>query len=298
MKVWMLSNINSSDSYERSRFEESAKEQNIDFDVVHNTELDLIVSFDDKKSIRYKSNIVELPDALLARTGSASGFFNLAVLRHFERLNVPTIPNSHAVEKALDKFQSCQIFSQHNLPIPKTMLARFPVETSLVKEQIGFPCVIKVNTGSHGAGVFLCENEKMFSDITEMIQSLNFKNSLMIQEYVSQSKGTDVRVIVIGGKVVGAMKRTATDDSFKANISRGGIGTPYDVSDELEMLALKTANVLDLDIAGIDLLFAEDGTYKICEANSAPGFKGFESALGISIPDKIFNYAKLIANKI
>jgi len=115
---------------------------------------------------------------------------------------------------------------------------------------------------------------------------------MIVQEYIEYSKGRDLRVIVIGGRVIGAMQRKSTDGSFKANISRGGEGAPYDIDDEMEMLAIQVAKVLDLDVAGVDLLFHSDG-YRICEANSAPGFKGFEEALGINIPQKVFDYAKL-----
>jgi gamma-F420-2:alpha-L-glutamate ligase len=108
---------------------------------------------------------------------------------------------------------------------------------------------------------------------------------MIIQEYIKESEGKDLRVIVIGGRVVGAMQRKSTDGSFKANISRGGQGEAYDVDDQMELLAIQTAKVLDLDIAGVDLLFHSDG-YRICEANSSPGFKGFEAALDINVPKK------------
>ena len=175
------------------------------------------------------------------------------------------------------------------------MLTRFPCRAELVEKQVGFPCVLKVVTGSHGAGVYLCENAKQFEDLSELISSLESKSSMIVQEYVKESEGRDLRVIVIGGRVVGAMQRKSTDGSFKANISRGGEGKAYDVDDELEMLSIQVAKVLDLDIAGVDLLFAGDG-YRICEANSAPGFQGFEKALDINIPEKVFAYAKIRSN--
>ena len=321
MKLWMLGNRLTTEMYERQRFIEEAEKQNIDFSVVFADEIDLIVSRDDRKSIRYKNDIVSLPDVLLARTGSGTGYFNLSVLRQFERLNVPTIPNSNSIEASKDKMYANQILAQAGLPIPKTMLTRFPCKADLVEKQVGFPCVLKVITGSHGAGVYLCRTPKEFEDLSELISSLDSKTSMIIQEYISitrkslpseceiyscktsmiiqeyisHSEGRDLRVIVIGGRVVGAMERKATDGSFKANISRGGEGAPYDVDDEMEMLAIQVAKVLDLDIAGIDLLFHPDG-YKICEANSSPGFKGFENALGINIPQKVFDYARLRAH--
>ena len=292
MKLWMLGNRLTTEMYERNRFVEEADKYGIDFSVVFADEIDLIVSRDDRKSIRYRNDIVSLPDCLLARTGSGTGYFNLSVLRQFERLNVLTLPNSQAIEASKDKMYANQIMAQAGLPIPKTMLTRFPCKAELVEKQVGFPCVLKVVTGSHGAGVYLCENAKQFEDLSELISSLDSKTSMIIQEYISSSRGRDLRVIVIGGRVVGAMQRKSTDGSFKANISRGGQGEAYDVDDELEMLSIQVAKVLDLDIAGVDLLFAGDG-YRVCEANSAPGFQGFEKALGINIPQKIFDYAKM-----
>jgi gamma-F420-2:alpha-L-glutamate ligase len=292
MKLWMLGNRLTTETYERERFIEEADKYGIDFSLVFADEIDLIVSRDDRKSIRFRNDIVSLPDVLLARTGSGTGYFNLSVLRQFERLNVPTLPNSASIEASKDKMYANQILAQAGLPIPKTMLTRFPCNAELVEKVVGFPCVLKVVTGSHGKGVYLCETPKQFEDLSELVSSIDFKNSMIVQEYIKHSEGRDLRVIVIGGRVVGAMQRKSTDGSFKANISRGGEGTPYDVDDEMEMLAIQVAKTLDLDIAGVDLLFHSDG-YKICEANSAPGFKGFESALGINIPERVFNFAKL-----
>jgi len=292
MKLWMLGNRLTTEVYERERFIEEADKYGIDFNLVFADEIDLLVSRDDRKSIRYRNDIVSLPDCLLARTGSGTGYFNLSVLRQFERLNVLTLPNSQAIEQSKDKMYANQILAQAGLPIPKTMLTRFPCKSELVEKVVGFPCVLKVVTGSHGKGVYLCHTPKEFEDLSELVSSLDSKMSMIIQEYIEHSKGRDLRVIVIGGRVVGAMQRTATDDSFKANISRGGAGKPYDVDDEMEMLAIQVAKVLDLDIAGVDLLFHPDG-YRICEANSSPGFKGFEASLGINIPQKVFDYAKM-----
>jgi gamma-F420-2:alpha-L-glutamate ligase len=291
----MLANRKTKETYERDRFVEEAERQNIDFSVVYADEIDLLVSRDDRKSIRFQNNIVSLPDVLLARTGSATGNYNLSVLRQFERLNVLTLPNSDSIIASKDKMYANQILAQAGLPIPKTLLTRFPVESALVEKQIGFPCVLKVVTGSHGAGVYLCETPKQFEDLSELISSLDFRNSMIVQEYIKHSEGKDLRVIVVGGKVVGAMLRESTDGSFKANISRGGIGKPYEVDDEMEMLSIQVAKTLNLDIAGVDLLFHPDG-YRICEANSSPGFRGFETALNINIPEKIFAYAKLRSN--
>ncbi len=295
MKLWMLETRDTTAHYERARFQEEAQRMGIDLTLVHADEIDIIVSGDDRKSIRYKNDIVSLPDVLLARTGSETSFFNLSVLRQFERLNVLTLPNSASVEASKDKMYANQILAQAGLPIPKTMLARFPCDAELVQKVVGFPCVLKLVTGSLGKGVHLCHTPKEFDELSELLSSVNNNMSMIIQEFVSFSEGRDLRVFVIGGKVIGAMQRRSTDGNFKANVSRGGEGTAFPVDPEMEKIALGVASALDLEIAGIDLLFHQDG-YKVCEANSAPGFKGFEGALDINIPEKIFEYARIRSN--
>lgn len=289
MKLWMLSNRKSSDAYEMNRFVEESKKLSLDFEIVYEDEIDLIISTSDRNSIKYKNEVVPLPDAVIARTGSATKHFNISVIRHFERLNVPVFPNSNSILASKDKMYSGQIMAQAGIHIPKTILTRFPNNCDLVEKELGFPCVIKVITGSHGDGVHLCENKKQFYDLSELFSALNFKNSMIVQEYIDYSFGKDLRVIVVGGNVLGAMLRSSTDGSFKANISRGGVGVYYPVDEKMERICLHVAKVLDLDIAGVDLLFHEDG-YKVCEANSSPGFHGFEEALNINVPQKIFEF--------
>ncbi|GFH56822.1 ribosomal protein S6 glutaminyl transferase [Chaetoceros tenuissimus] len=295
MKLWVLWNRVSSMKYEKDRFIEEAEKASMDFNIVHADEIELVVDRDDRKSIIYNNEIVSLPDVMLARTGSGTSFYNLSVLRQFERLNVPTLPNSAAIEASKDKMYANQILAQAGLPIPKTMLARFPCNSELVQKVVGFPCVLKVVTGSLGKGVHLCHSPKEFEELSELLSSVNKNMSMIIQEFVDFSSGRDLRVMVVGGKVVGAMQRKSTDGNFKANVSRGGEATAFPVDQDMEKLAIDVAKALDLEVAGIDLLFHPDG-YKVCEANSSPGFKGFEEALGINVPKIMFQYAKERAN--
>ena len=143
MKLWMLANRKTKETYERDRFVEEADKSGFDFSVVYADEIDLLVSRDDRKSIRYQNDVVSLPEVVLARTGSATGHFNLSVLRQFERLNVPTLPHSDAIIASKDKMYANQILAQAGLPIPKTMLTRFPSDSELVEKQVGFPCVVR-----------------------------------------------------------------------------------------------------------------------------------------------------------
>jgi RimK family alpha-L-glutamate ligase len=171
------------------------------------------------------------------------------------------------------------------------MLVRMPIDDGLVKNNIGFPCVIKVVTGSYGEGVYLCEKQRDYKKLMEFIDNLGNKKTMIVQEYMGYRPGEDLRVLVVGGKVIGAMKRTAPEGDFRANITGGGTGEDYPLTEEIEYLARETARVLGLDIAGIDLLFDERG-FRVCEANSNPGFSGFEKYCGVNIADLITEYVK------
>ena len=145
-------------------------------------------------------------------------------------------------------------------------------------------------------GVFLCEDEQRLDDIMGLVASTGNMN-LILQEYIESSRGRDLRVITIGGRAIGAMLRSSTDGSFKANISRGGCGEPYPLTPEIEWLATEAARVVGLDIAGIDLLFDGDH-FRICEANSAPGFEGFEPATGINVARQMLEFAAVRLGRI
>jgi gamma-F420-2:alpha-L-glutamate ligase len=269
-------------SYEAARFIEEARVLGIQLELVASEEIDLIVSRGGARSIRKCGEEVDLPDGLLPRAGSGSDTFTLAVLRQFEQLSVPVINNSQAIESVKDKLVCLQKLARANLPIPRTMLVRFPVDCDLVERQIGFPCVVKVLVGSHGEGIYLSRDRSSFRDLMELVASLNGDQSLILQNYIGDRPGQDLRVWVIGGQVVGAMLRRSTDGSFKANITRGGKGEAFPLDPMMEVLARECAATLGLEIAGVDLLF--DGNhYLVCEINSAPEFAGFEAATGMNI---------------
>jgi RimK family alpha-L-glutamate ligase len=163
------------------------------------------------------------------------------------------------------------------------------VDGSLVEKYIGFPCVVKVLSGSHGNGVHLVSSKESLMELMEFVDSLKSTVNLLLQEYIDSKPGHDIRVLVINGNPIGAMVRKSADGSFKANISRGGTGEEFPMNDEIAYLAVETCKIMGLDIGGIDLLFDKDG-YKICEANSSPGFEGFERALNMNVAKEIVKY--------
>jgi len=286
--VWILSN-QKEDEYETSRLLEKFHAKNITVEIVNPDFFDIVVNRDIKQGVRYQGKTVELPRVLLVRFGAGISNFMLTLIRQLEKAGVRCINSSESIEIVKNKLLTSQILGQHGIAIPNTMLVRFPVDYELVKEEIGFPCVVKVITGSYGNGVYLCERRKDFTKLMELIKSLGSSKTLLVQQYMGTRPGEDLRVLVIGGKVIGAMKRSAPEGDFRANISSGGTGEKYEVTDEIDYIAREMAKVLGLDIAGIDLLFDDKG-FRACEANSNPGFSGFEKYCGIDVAAHIVEY--------
>ena len=293
MKTWIvLQKRDKNVNYETDRLLVEGGEGT---ELIYHPNVDIIVDRQDRRSIRVKNRVVDLPNVVIPRTGSGTGYFGHSLLRHFERLGVPLLNNSAAIEVTKDKLHAAQVFAEHHLPTPKTMLVKDPVNPSLVAKEIGFPCVVKIFAGSYGKGVYLCNNSREFRDFIEFAHGIKSDEAIIVQEFIKSRPGEDVRVIVVGGKALGAMKRSSKDGSFKANITRGGVGENYPLNPRIEEIAIKTTNALGLDVAGIDLLFDGDD-YKLCEANSAPGFKGFEKYTGINVARAIIDYAKTKAS--
>jgi len=288
MDVWIFSR-NSETDYENRRLIETFTKKNITSKVVEPSYFDIIVNTNIKNSILYNGQLVELPKIVLVRTGAETSNFMLAVLRQLDKAGVICINEADAIETASDKLKTSQILSQHNISIPNTMMVKHPIDSTIVKNRIGFPCVVKVITGTQGIGVYLCEKRRDFNKLMEFIHNVGISKTLLVQEYIGLNPGEDIRVLVIGGKVIGAMKRTAPKGDFRANISNGGTGEKFDITPEIDFIARETARVLNLHIAGIDLLFHNDG-FVVCEANTAPGFKGFEKYCDVDIAELIVEY--------
>ncbi|MDC7219251.1 MAG: RimK family alpha-L-glutamate ligase [Spirochaetales bacterium] len=296
MLGWILYRKNEAEvkpeMYEINRFMEEAAKAHITLKVLKPEQIDLIVTQEDRKSILVDGKTTPLPDFVLPRMGAGTTYFALAVIRHLERLGVPCLNAAHNIDLVKDKLYTQQILAERNLPFPKTMLMKFPVNTELIEKKIGFPTIIKTLSGSQGKGVFLSENKKSLSDLVHMIEVTNPKANIIFQEFVKDSYGRDLRVFTIGGVVVACMERIAHGDDFKANFSAGGSVKNFPLTEEIEWLALEASRTLGLEIAGVDLLFDKDH-YKICEVNSSPGFEGLEKATGVNVPLKIFHYIKV-----
>ncbi|KZN40900.1 ATP-grasp domain-containing protein [Pseudoalteromonas luteoviolacea] len=296
MRGWIIYKENASllrqESYEIHRLVEVAKEENIELEVFSPDQFDLTVTREDEKSILIDGKKQALPDFVMPRMGAGTTYFALAIIRHLERLGVYCVNSSHSIETVKDKLFAQQILAEKNLPTPDTMLVKFPVNVALVERQIGFPVVVKTLSGSQGSGVFLSKSKGEFDDLMQLIEATNPKANIILQQFVKASHGRDLRVFTIGGRAIACMERNSNGENFKANVSAGAKGKPHPITPEIEWLATQTANVLGLDVAGIDLLFDQEH-FKICEANSSPGFEGLENAVDINVPKEIFHFIRI-----
>lgn len=260
-------------------------ERNITIRVCYFKNFDVVIN----NGIYYDGKRIELPKVVLVRLGAGIKRDELAIVRYFELAGVPCYNSSKSIDIVQDKFQSSEILSKAGIAVPTTMIAKYPSKNNLVVENIGFPCIIKVVVGSFGVGVYLCQSAKDYNNIIEFIDALHNEKTLIVQQYLGDRPGEDLRVLIVGGKVLGAMKRTAPSGDFRANISNGGTGESYPVTPEIAEIALNAANVLKLDIAGIDLLFDSKG-FHVCEANSNPGFSGFEKYCNTDVAGAIVSF--------
>jgi len=275
------------EAHEVVRFQETAAALGVELLVLKPGEFDLVVDSNHVWSAIYQGRELVKPDLIIPRSGSETSYFTLAVLRHFERQGVALANGPAAIESVADKLHTLQVLAGAKLPIPKTILGKFPVDVGLVEREIGFPVVVKKLRGTRGAGVMLCENRAQFDDLANLLDGANSGADFLFQQYIKTSHGRDVRLLVIDGRIVAAMERRAADGGFKSNISLGGSGKPYKPPREMAELAVKVAQELKLDVAGIDILFDENG-YRVCEANSSPGFQGLERACKVNVPEMVF----------
>ncbi len=227
-------------------------------------------------------------DAVIPRIGASITFFGTAVVRQFEQMGVFCLNNSRAITVSRDKLRSFQVLSRHRIGIPKTTFVKQKHDVLPAIERVGSaPVVIKLLEGTQGIGVILADSNKIAEAIIETLQST--KQNVLIQSFVKESRGTDIRAFVVGGKVVAAMRRSAQGNEFRSNVHRGGKTSAIELDSEYTRTAVMAAQILGLHIAGVDMLEGKDGP-QIMEVNSSPGLEGIETTTGIDVADAIVQY--------
>ncbi len=236
----------------------------------------------------YKEKKLGRFDAVIPRIGASITFFGTAVVRQFEQMGMFVLNTSSAIATSRDKLRAFQILSRHTIGIPKTAFVRQRESVLPAIERVGgAPVVIKLLEGTQGIGVILADSNKIAEAIVETLQST--RQNVLIQNFVAESKGRDVRAFVVGGRVVAAMRRSAQGSEFRSNVHRGGIATPVELDADYERTAVHAAHILGLRVAGVDMLESNAGP-QVMEVNSSPGLEGIEGATGVDVADAIIRH--------
>lgn len=277
------------ESYEIDRLVAAAPENGYAVEVVNPDDIGLLVSSSKEHSVFLRGEEAALPDFVIPRMGSTTTYFAMAILRQLERLGVYCVNGAAEVELAQDKLYHLQVLAAAGLPVPKTILVQFPADPDLVERELGFPVIVKTLVGTQGSGVYLAEDREKLMDLLQFVEANNPAAQLVLQKYMSESRGRDVRVLAIGGHIVGAMERIAKS-GFKSNYSQGGTVKPFDYGPRNEMSVAETMRVLGMEMAGLDFLYDEEVGFRICEVNSSPGFEGLEQACDVDVPAALYQY--------
>ena len=247
-------------------------------------------------SIHYRGgHIIAEVDAVMPRLRPSATFYGTAVLRHFELMGAQCLNGSLSIVRSRDKLRTLQILARRGIPMPKTGFANAPADSKdLIQMVGGAPLIIKLLESTQGAGVVLANTNKAAESVIDAFRTL--KANFLVQEFVAEAGGADLRCFVIGDKVVAAMERRATKDEFRSNIHRGGEAKQVPITAEERKIAVQASKVLGLDVAGVDIIRSKTGP-KVLEVNSSPGLEGIEGATGKNIAGLMIAYLEKTAAK-
>lgn len=285
MKIAVLSRNKS--LYSTRRLVEATEKKGHESIVIDHLKCDLVMD-EDGPSVFYQGNRIEDVDAIIPRIGASVTFYGTAVVRQFEMMKVFSALDSLAITRSRDKLRSLQILSRSGVKMPKTAFTNYSKDENKVLSHIGdAPIVIKLLEGTQGLGVVLAETNKAAKSVVEAFDSL--KTRVILQEFIEEAGGADIRAFIVDGQVVGAMKRQGKEGEFRSNLHRGGNAKIIKLSREEKSTALLAAKSMGLAIAGVDMLQSKRGPM-VLEVNSSPGLEGIEKATGIDIAGKIVEY--------
>ena len=285
MKIAVLSR--NPNLYSTRRLVEAIEQRGHVGRVIDHLKCDIIMD-DTGPSVFYIGEKLMDIDAIIPRIGASVTFYGAAVVRQFEMMKVFSAVDSLAITRSRDKLRSLQILSRSGVGMPKTAFTNYSKEENKVLKHIGdAPVVIKLLEGTQGLGVVLAETNKAAKSVVEAFESL--KTRVILQEFIEEAGGADIRAFIVNGEVVGAMKRQGKEGEFRSNLHRGGEANVLKLSRSERSTALKAAESMGLAIAGVDMLQSKRGPL-VLEVNSSPGLEGIEKATGIDIASKIVEY--------
>jgi ribosomal protein S6--L-glutamate ligase len=289
MKIAVLSR--NRNLYSTSRLLEAGEKRGHEMVLLDHMKCVLVIE-QGRPHIYYGGKEIAGINAVIPRIGASATFYGSAVVRQFEMMKIFTAVESQALVRSRDKLRSLQILARAGIGIPKTAFASSPKDkdiNSVIEAIGGAPCVIKLLEGTQGIGVILAENEKAAKSVVEAFMKL--EANMLVQEFIHEAKGADLRVFIVDGQVIGAMKRQAKEGEFRSNLHRGGTASVIQLTPEERATAVKAAKKLGLGIAGVDLLQSSRGPL-VMEVNSSPGLEGIEGATGLDIASKIIEYVE------
>ncbi len=287
MKIGILSRKSS--LYSTRRMVEAAKERGHEVRVIDPLRCYMDIT-SHRPSIHYRGEILEGYDVVVPRIGASITFYGTAVLRQFEMMGVFPLNESVAISRSRDKLRSLQLLARKGVGLPVTGFAHSPDDIKdVIKVVGGAPLVIKMLEGTQGIGVVLAETEKAAESVIEAFWGL--RANILVQEFIKEAGGADIRCFVIGEKVVAAMKRQAKEGEFRSNLHRGGSATITKLSPEERTTAVRAARVMGLNVAGVDILRSKHGPL-VMEVNSSPGLEGIEVASGKDVAGMIIQFAE------
>jgi ribosomal protein S6--L-glutamate ligase len=242
----------------------------------------------DHPDLQFRGRPLSDYDAVLPRIGNSITYFGTAVVRQFEQMDVYTPNTAYGITNSRDKLRATQILSRHNIGMPATTFVRDRADVIPAIERVGgAPVVIKLLEGTQGIGVILAPELKVAEAIIETLQST--RQNVLIQRFVKESRGRDIRALVVGDRVVAAMRRVAKGDEFRSNVHRGGTVEPVELPVEYERVAVRSAQIMGLRVAGVDMLEGSEGPL-VMEVNSSPGLEGIEAATKLDVAGAIIDY--------
>lgn len=286
MKIAILSK--GADNYSTKRLVEEAEARGHDVSVVNYAKCYVTIERNNPV-VRYQGEPLGNFDAIIPRISTSLTKYGTSIVRQFESQGVFTTASSIAVVRSRDKLRSIQLLARAGVGIPKTVFARENADVDdVIKEAGGTPLIIKVARGTHGNGVVLAETKKAAQAVMQAfyVEGVNF----LVQEFIKESAGTDIRVVVVGGKVVASMQRQSLDDDFRSNLHQGGQGTKVKLTAEERKVAQKAAKAMGLSICGVDMMRSDHGPL-VLEVNASPGF-AIEKVTGSNVAAKIIDYVE------
>lgn len=285
MKIAILSR--NSRLYSTRRLVEAAKAQGHQVQVLDPLRCYMNIT-SDKPSIHYKGCELTGFDAVIPRIGASITFYGTAVLRQFEMMGVFPVNESVAISRARDKLRCLQLLSREGIGLPVTGFAHSPDDIDdLLREVEGAPLVIKLLEGTQGVGVVLAETRKAAESVIQAFMGL--RQNILVQEFIKEAGGTDLRCFVVGGKVVASMMRRAKEGEFRSNLHRGGTPEPVKLTPQERATAVRAAKIVGLNVCGVDILRSDRGPVVI-EINASPGLEGIETASGIDVAGRIIQF--------